>query len=321
MSYSNYLQALEARLKWLWWAQNKAAAFYGQTDTAEALPMYEHALKCGETFFMTKHFCELVDVGRREIPDTLKFDPNWMVTKNGFMWLEVPFQAPELKDEVRAPDRLRISAVAWFEIPVGIESRTINEYQPRISVENTYEFLMFHDLRLVNNEAWGFGCWSYFSLQPGDEVLDRIRLFEQVAMLEASDHSDAGAYVDNRERDKLHEVRWVYTALHMMSQKLASTKQYEANRNVRRRMEKEKNPITTFYRVVTLRRLAEEQEKHSEKNKSVEWQWQWRVHGHGRWQWYPSIEDHKYIWIEDFIKGPTDKPLKPEQTTVYVADR
>lgn len=41
-----------------------------------------------------------------------------------------------------------------------------------------------------------------------------------------------------------------------------------------------------------------------------EYSCRWRVAGHWRQQWYPSVEDHRPIWIMDHIKGPEDKPFR-----------
>jgi hypothetical protein len=37
----------------------------------------------------------------------------------------------------------------------------------------------------------------------------------------------------------------------------------------------------------------------------------WIVSGHFRAQWYPSLQGHKLRWIEPYVKGPEDAPLKP----------
>jgi len=43
----------------------------------------------------------------------------------------------------------------------------------------------------------------------------------------------------------------------------------------------------------------------------VEWKWQWVVRGHWRNQWYPSIKQHRQIWVMPYMKGPEDAPIKP----------
>lgn len=33
------------------------------------------------------------------------------------------------------------------------------------------------------------------------------------------------------------------------------------------------------------------------------------VHGHWRNHWFPTLNDHRLIWINDYVKGPEDRPL------------
>lgn len=40
-----------------------------------------------------------------------------------------------------------------------------------------------------------------------------------------------------------------------------------------------------------------------------EWKHRWMVRGHWRRQWYRSIQAHRPVWINPFIKGPDDAPL------------
>lgn len=49
---------------------------------------------------------------------------------------------------------------------------------------------------------------------------------------------------------------------------------------------------------------------------SREYNFQWMVSGHFRRQWCPSRGSHKLIWIEPYVKGPADKPLKPKPISV-----
>ncbi|WP_426519538.1 translation initiation factor IF-2 N-terminal domain-containing protein [Diaminobutyricibacter sp. McL0618] len=44
---------------------------------------------------------------------------------------------------------------------------------------------------------------------------------------------------------------------------------------------------------------------------------QWMVRGHWRDQWYPSVKDHKRIWIDQHLAGSTDGPVVSRRR-VYV---
>lgn len=47
-----------------------------------------------------------------------------------------------------------------------------------------------------------------------------------------------------------------------------------------------------------------------------DWSHRWLVSGHWRNQWYPSEGVHRPIWIDAFVKGPSDAPLLV-RPTVY----
>jgi hypothetical protein len=53
---------------------------------------------------------------------------------------------------------------------------------------------------------------------------------------------------------------------------------------------------------------------------NVNWSCRWIVAGHWRNAWFPSIEQHIPIWINPFIKGPQDAPLKTS-IKIYAVDR
>jgi hypothetical protein len=156
--------------------------------------------------------------------------------------------------------------------------------------------------------------WSQAVLVPGDAILGRIHAFEAAARSDSE-----GGYVDGRSTDMLHEFRWLYAALHLMSQKLAATREEQAERHTRRRMQREESKLEPLVRVVTLRRM--EEARAIEGHSNVDWQWQWKVTGHWRNQYYPSTGAHQPKWIEDYVKGPPEKPFKTPAHTVYAVSR
>jgi hypothetical protein len=60
--------------------------------------------------------------------------------------------------------------------------------------------------------------------------------------------------------------------------------------------------------VITLRREGERH--YDEEGESPEWKHKWLVRGHWRRQWYPSIKEHRQVWIAPYVKGPEHLPLK-----------
>jgi hypothetical protein len=326
---AEYTRALETRLRWLRWAKREGKKVWGdiqstRTDLREyhkdwidALPAYESSLQSGDTFCMTKDFCHLVEYARKTVPDDLIFDHTWMQSKQGWLWIETPFKVP-LPDGATEQERkyldnaAHVAAVGWSQVPVGMMLGN-----GRISTEDSYYFLCFQDLGRFEKD--GFACWSYFAFSDGDRLIDRVRQFEH------SQKNSAGAYGMDRSTDMMHEIRWIYAAFHLMAQRLATSASHPAPRPTRRRMEREQSPVAPVVRVVTLRRLEQERQRDSLQRltspNTVDWQFQWIVRDHGRWQWYPSQEEHRFIWVDSYVKGPEDKPLKNPSHKLFIARR
>lgn len=88
-------------------------------------------------------------------------------------------------------------------------------------------------------------------------------------------------------------------------QSLSERKQLAPPRFTKRRMQRAKiepGGIT----VVTLRKRKQH---HEGESNPVDWQNRWMVSGHWRNQWFPSLQSHRQIWINQYVKGPEDKPL------------
>ena len=326
----DYMYALEQRLRWLNWSKSPEALEEMKLMPERSFLTYQSILEQGDTFYMNKRFCELVDLARRTIPDELKFETDWMISPKGFMWLEDPFEIPKpimsLEPDVKAVDRIasmRISAIGWERVPETYIDHANRHEKPFIlktlgdlMVPGAYQFVCFLNYRQFNpNAGPGFGMWSYFVVNPGSVVLERIHRFEKNSI----NSVESAQYDEGRVTDVLHEIRWIYTAMHLMSQKLAATNTQQAQRPARRRMQKAKAPFVPIVKVITLRRL--EQKGTPGPGREVDWQYQWPVSQHWRNQYYPSTGEHRWVWIEEYVKGPPDKPFKPPQLKIFKAER
>lgn len=321
---SSYITALETRMKWLQWGLNEGRDQWKVTGRAAYLggQSFLRVLEGGDTYFMNKRFCSLVDNARSTVPDELQFESSWMLSPQGWMWIEDPFLVPQLVHE-KSLYSVKISAIGWLPINEGLVTADYMEpdKKGRIAGRGAYQFLCFldynhiYDFSTQKKHKEGFGTWSYFMLQDGDNLIERIRQFEKQASV------DGGAYDDNRTRDMLHEIRWIYSAMYLMAQRLSVTVTHNTDRATRRRAVREKREVPSFIKVVSLRRFEEEKVKAKTTGNAIEWQWQWTVRGHWRNQYYPSTGEYKPKFIESFIKGPADKPLKPDSVHVFVARR
>lgn len=101
-------------------------------------------------------------------------------------------------------------------------------------------------------------------------------------------------------------LRFAVTLLTLMGQPIAEIDERNAPREIRRRMEREGEDVSPVS-VLTLRRPRHESEPPDGYSK--EWSHRWVVGSHWRRQWYPSIQRHRSILINAYVKGPDDKPL------------
>lgn len=93
------------------------------------------------------------------------------------------------------------------------------------------------------------------------------------------------------------------------------------DRPERRRMQKQNIPEPEL-RIITLRKRESESSSHNDPADRVDWSCRWIVGGHWRKQWYPSSQTHRPVFIVPYVKGPDDKPLKPDSgERVYVVAR
>jgi hypothetical protein len=122
--------------------------------------------------------------------------------------------------------------------------------------------------------------------------------------------------------------KFFFSACLWMEQKILEQSDAPIERHARKRYVREHklkespNPV----RIILLRRkqVVRPDAPISEGEKQPrEWSCRWVVDGFWRQQWYPSEGKHKTKWINPFIKGPEDKPLRtrPHQIKVYAVSR
>jgi hypothetical protein len=115
-------------------------------------------------------------------------------------------------------------------------------------------------------------------------------------------------------------MSWLFAATLFMKQKILSVHESRAPREYRRKVEHGKaSPPPSDIGVVLLRERAHA--KTDGEGDPVEWSCRWLVTGHWRQQWYAKEQIHIPIWILPYVKGPEDKPLKPESERIFHVKR
>lgn len=88
-------------------------------------------------------------------------------------------------------------------------------------------------------------------------------------------------------------------------------------RHLRKDYERRQGRTLDVVKVVQLRKRETTQHEPTEGTEKRDWHWRWIVDGHVRNQpvGHGRLE-RKLIWIDPYMKGPDDKPLKPAATKV-----
>jgi len=294
---SSYVVALETKARW------KKQVIDGIVlDPLKERMHAGIALSTSDTHFMNEKFCDLVSHACQNVPNEMKFDQSWTHDHYGWMWLEKPlFFKNAGETQFLSPP---ISAVGWLPLtgPPGIRSEKLG-----------FKFFLF------SQTDDGFETSAYCEISDGDQMsMHDSNLLELIGphSLHRPDKQVCTC--------KISEViRWIYAAFHLMAQKLAVQIPIQPDRASRKRAEREGREPEQI-KVISLRRLEEARNRNHqavENSESPEWNWQWTVRGHWRNQWYRAAQEHRSIFVEAYIKGPEDKPLKEPGQKLFVAVR
>lgn len=196
---------------------------------------------------------------------------------------------------------------AFFESPLATGSRVPDV--PGMDVDRS----------LVDSEGIRVMQWAH----EGDEVVV-VPYFVATSRTDISPTTSygtpLGAYRwrygesvvsdDVEGSDGLDKTARVIMAFWLLSQqRIAQAHSQRVARATRRRAERANFEVPEDgIRVVTLRRFAPEAGE-SPDPAGVDWSHRWIVGGHWRQQWYPTLEDHRPVWIAPYVKGPEHAPL------------
>jgi len=258
-----------------------------QRPLAHVRPPWLNAFRPGVAVYaMDRYFCRLVDEARLTIPGEEVLRPETLLTPAGWIVLEEPAALPGNGPPLRT--------VGWCQVPPGPQG------PGGIQVTG-----------LTDHAAWGLGLpdttW-------GIETADPLTLSQVMARMDQGPAAREQARRDSD--DPRHVVRWFYTAMNLMANKLTLVARAPFPRAERRRAASAGVVLPDVFRRVTLRRVEAARLQAGAAGQARDWQWQWTVRGH--WRHY---QDGHVVYIDSYVKGPVDKPLKPVQIPFFRVER
>lgn len=163
--------------------------------------------------------------------------------------------------------------------------------------------LAFGPLQMVHMTPWPFGFdYGIFDTQHEVEgkTLNLAHRLEGFIDDEPVTQEMADAALGVQ---RLAQVMW-----RLMAQTISVHVKQPTPRASKKRAKKFMFTDTKYVTVITLRKPKPVYGK-DHIAAFVDWDHRWLVAGHWRKQWYPSLNAHRQIWINPFVKGPEDKPL------------
>lgn len=109
-------------------------------------------------------------------------------------------------------------------------------------------------------------------------------------------------------------ISWVATFFRFIAQRILTAERRPIRNRAARRRFADSPLHDPVVRVVELRR-RETYQREILESEPAEWSCQWLVRGH--WHRYHTREGLQPRWVNPYVKGPDDKPLKPPRVTVY----
>lgn len=119
-------------------------------------------------------------------------------------------------------------------------------------------------------------------------------------------------------RATAENARWLQVLWRLSQQTIITGERQPADRPARRRAQRagRHDPYVT---VITLRRAHRQGDDAAPGTR--EYSHRWLVGGHWRNQWYPSLGQHRRIWVNPYVKGPADKELRIRDHRVFNVTR
>lgn len=243
---------------------------------------------------------------------------------SGFVWLPKPLP---ITDHTGYTQHIRAYGwLSWFKTRGG----------------DAVGFPLVHsDLELIRSETGTsdsgvlISMWSDRDLTPYTLAIQERGVLKLPKMLPVGlfalrfggKHFHAWTLDGDKEREWnpntniMHkQMAWVRSFFAFVQQQVVITGRPAIPRAVRRRVAPKHQTLLDAIRVVTLRRPKNLPSGATHDEGDQPWySHRFTVAGHWRQQWYPSIKDHKQIWIWPFVKGSDDLPFMDKKVVYKVA--
>jgi hypothetical protein len=311
---SEYDVALDAKTDWLYyWASDQGFNTWDAmekfveeesvkqgVDTSGYLHGVEELALClvpvinADCYYWSREMVEIVKSAAKSIPDNWSLEKRHLPSAYGFYYL-----ASELErhQAAYAWSLLSIDEDKYYDLkdPIKTIGVHVNAEEGKIPEYNAINLVTFVKMAGVSRPV------PFRTEMLVGQSLDVLRKHEElVADLLKTEHKEVDRIIN--------DCRMFAAMLSFLQQRILIYSRESVSRAARRRAEIKGRNIKPEVNVVRLRKA----QYHSRQGegREVDWSCRWIVHGHWRNQWYATEQKNHPVFINSFIKGPEDKPLK-----------
>lgn len=280
--------------------------------------LYQHELgrliDC-DPIYVSGDMCEVIAVAKDDFQPEPLLESD-LITTRGFVYFDKPFLVPD-----RFEDPVTIAGFSWSRIIAHKDADEAARLRAEVqsSGDAARDARGWEEKAIdAGAEATGIAITLYASGDYGAGVPTMIPFHITPWWFNMTFE---GNEID--ENDMPTGAAWwwkiVQVTFRLMQQKIAVKHQERPDRATRREAKKLAFPDEQTVVIVRLRR--EDSERHDPSGESANYSHRFIVHGFWRRQWYPSIKDHRQIYIDDYVKGDPGLPLIVKPRRVFQWDR
>lgn len=270
-------------------------------EFATLLPTY---LAHADTYWVSSDMGALAAKAVESMPGDVMLRSEDFISTEGFMVLQTPLDI----NSDQGQRVFEVKAISWTsrnpEMGVLFVGWTTHESLGRTLVEGDRAGESTLDWMARNNGSTG-DPKVWFPVTSA--IWASGKTYDEAFAIEGDESEFEGWYLDTAGI----VAKALYTAVVLMGNRVARQERQHIARAQARRAQRLGLPMTDVV-CITLRRelvgTTSEMDAVSEGGR-VNWSHRWMVSGHWKPQWYPSLGEHRRIYIAPYVKGPTDKPL------------
>lgn len=315
-----HLVALEAQFD----AYRYNTAFYDSSDDFALHSLQTNTLetlRIAQTYCWAPSTIEAVAAAAESLPEEAAFNPTSLGDLSahgtaGFWWFTQPVP---IKTSEKTGEEEPVVALLWRREP-GIKKPERHPFDSKVWLKELdrvwLQTMVLQPVHLADKKVkWLPVPSTAWFIADGVDMKNLKRFIKE---------GYKELYPDERQRQKNIEAleytgaaaewfsRFFLSAASWLRQRVVTNNKAEGVRQVARRLQREyRLDETPRVTVVELRRRdvasrAEPAAPGEKRNFSC----RFVVHGHFRNQWYASRNEHAPKWIDAYVKGPSDKPLR-----------